>query len=555
MQNNVQNKRLPHDYVSQINQMQVRNGVPYYQPSVDTAGQNENVDGLPLMTQKQRVAPQYQQFQGYNPYQMTGFNPYPGFSGSGLNNEGVIMSPSNIFAEPITADNPHSVKSQRKIKKGKGRMITIDDHAKDENSPISKLKLKNRDDEGFSQERKERGESSSKEKKGQLDTSGKQDPRDENQGSYIKQECRDENQGSYSKQERRDETQGSSSKQDRRDENAGSYIKQDRRDENQGSSSKQERRDENQHRERKRRNEDGRATSGGRREKEADQQHIISVEEDGTIDILDVPTISNIVKVKSIPNILESSILQQLSQQLPVGPITNPPVIVNPTFLPLIPSIAENERVSAIHALGILESGDHPRLNKITQMTLRLLGGSCCVLSIVDVDRVLWTSSSWNQSSGASPQPPKEEPRYEAFCSWVVQDETARGITILDTKTDPRCTHMRAKFGLEFYVGVPLMTADKMKIGALSIRGPARTQFSVVDMNILFEMAGWASGEMDTISQQRSLDFKHQLSDARLKINIMVESAKDTERDASLTTLQKVEFMANLRDLELLGMQ
>jgi hypothetical protein len=98
---------------------------------------------------------------------------------------------------------------------------------------------------------------------------------------------------------------------------------------------------------------------------------------------------------------------------------------------------------------------------------------------------------------------------------------------------------MRAKFGLEFYVGVPLMTADKMKIGALSIRGPARTQFSVVDMNILFEMAGWASGEMDTISQQRSLDFKHQLSDARLKINIMVESAKDTERDASLTTLQK----------------
>jgi hypothetical protein len=59
-------------------------------------------------------------------------------------------------------------------------------------------------------------------------------------------------------------------------------------------------------------------------------------------------------------------------------------------------------------------------------------------------------------------------------------------------------------------------------------------------MNILFEMAGWAAGEMDTISQQRSLDFKHRLFDARLKINIIVESAKDTERDASLITLQKV---------------
>jgi hypothetical protein len=72
-------------------------------------------------------------------------------------------------------------------------------------------------------------------------------------------------------------------------------------------------------------------------------------------------------------------------------------------------------------------------------MTSRLLGRSCCVLSLVDTDKVIWKSV----------YPPitsvREEPRYESFCSWVVQDESGRGVTVLDSKTDPRCTHIRVR--------------------------------------------------------------------------------------------------------------
>jgi hypothetical protein len=178
------------------------------------------------------------------------------------------------------------------------------------------------------------------------------------------------------------------------------------------------------------------------------------------------------------------------------------------------------------------------KLNKITQMTLRLLGGNCCVLSIVDVDRVIWKASSWAATTTA--QPPKEEARYESFCSWVVQDETGRGVTILDSKTDPRCTHMRPKQGLEFYAGVPVMTSDKKKIGALSIRGPARAQISVVDMNILFEMSVWASGELDTISQHRSLELKHNMLESRSMIDSLIDVVKDTEKEVSSGSMQKV---------------
>lgn len=258
------------------------------------------------------------------------------------------------------------------------------------------------------------------------------------------------------------------------------------------------------------------------------------------------------IKVDDIQNYLEPSSIakrpsvhEQLQQQLQ----PTPEVLVSAISSQLSPfkemsypikpisSVGENERVAALHALGILDSGDQPRLDKITQMTLRLLGGSCCVLSLVDVDRVIWKSSSW--AANTSPQPPKEEARYESFCSWVVQDETGRGITILDNKTDPRCTHMRAKEGFEFYAGVPVLSSDKKKIGVLSIRGPARAQISVVDMNILFEMSVWASGELDTISQHRSLETKHQMLEARIKINLMIDAIKDTEKEVSTTVLQK----------------
>ncbi|KAI8905974.1 hypothetical protein EDD86DRAFT_257172 [Gorgonomyces haynaldii] len=198
---------------------------------------------------------------------------------------------------------------------------------------------------------------------------------------------------------------------------------------------------------------------------------------------------------------------------------TSPPVLSMATPPPIATtSVAEKERVATIHSL-------EPRLNKITQMTLRLLGGTCCVLSIVDVDRVIWKSSAW--SSNAQP-PFKDEARYESFCSWVVQDDTGRGVTVLDAKTDPRCTHMRPKAGLE----------DKKKIGALSIRGPARSQISVIDMNILHEMAVWAAGEIDTLSQQRLIESKQSMLEARNNLSMIIDSVKDAEKGFDIPVLE-----------------
>ncbi|KAL5038881.1 hypothetical protein RTP6_006127 [Batrachochytrium dendrobatidis] len=195
----------------------------------------------------------------------------------------------------------------------------------------------------------------------------------------------------------------------------------------------------------------------------------------------------------------------------------------------------EKERLSIIHSLGIGDFTDQPRLNKITQMTARLLGGTCCVISIVDIDKVIWKSTFWSNN----PMQIKEEPRYESFCSWVVQDDTGRGITILDSRVDPRCVHMRAKPGLEFYAGVPLTTGNRKRIGALSIRGSPRAQFSVMDMNILHEMAFWATGEIETISQKRELEFRETMLKAHIRIAKMVEKSRNIERPIASGSVEK----------------
>ena len=98
---------------------------------------------------------------------------------------------------------------------------------------------------------------------------------------------------------------------------------------------------------------------------------------------------------------------------------------------------------------------------------------------------------------------------------------------------------MRLRPGFEFYAGVPILSADRKRIGALSIRGTSRTQFSVMDMNILHEMAFWASGELETISQKRELGFRDAMLNANIKISKMIESSYVLEKTVTLGTIEK----------------
>jgi GAF domain-containing protein len=136
----------------------------------------------------------------------------------------------------------------------------------------------------------------------------------------------------------------------------------------------------------------------------------------------------------------------------------------------------------------------------------------------------------------------KNDFRYESFCSWVVQDDTGRGVTVMDARTDPRCTHFRYKPNFEFYAGVPLITSDGIRIGALSLRGPARTQFSTMDMNLMHELSSWAIGEIEMISLRRDLESRELMQRARAKIGRLIDAENEVEKGMGLVVVENVPF-------------
>ena len=73
----------------------------------------------------------------------------------------------------------------------------------------------------------------------------------------------------------------------------------------------------------------------------------------------------------------------------------------------------------------------------------------------------------------------------------------------------------------------------KRKIGSLSIRGAARADISAVDMNILHEMSFWASGILDAILQQRSLELAQKLLCGRERLVNLIDMSRDTEDDSA----------------------
>lgn len=96
--------------------------------------------------------------------------------------------------------------------------------------------------------------------------------------------------------------------------------------------------------------------------------------------------------------------------------------------------------------------------------------------------------------------------------------------------------HRKSRYLVKFLIPY----SDGIKIGALSIRGPARTQFSIMDMNLLHEMSSWAIGEIEMISQHRELELRESMQRARAKIGKLVESENDIEKGLGNTVVENV---------------
>ncbi|KAJ3348133.1 hypothetical protein HDU83_001560 [Entophlyctis luteolus] len=212
----------------------------------------------------------------------------------------------------------------------------------------------------------------------------------------------------------------------------------------------------------------------------------------------------------------------------------------------------ELRRVVAVHAMRILggpkgEADDisiraqpakDSRINAITSLTARMLSVDICILSVIDANVVrFWSICDTSKQpffpASACADPFRiSEPRNDSFCQYTIREDCKSanpancGFVVLDASREPKFKNKPlVKSGLCFYAGAPIVTNRNatqragVKIGALSIRGPARAQFTSQEAKMLRQMTEWAVGEIEVYALKREFDFAESLRLAIARIN------------------------------------
>lgn len=154
---------------------------------------------------------------------------------------------------------------------------------------------------------------------------------------------------------------------------------------------------------------------------------------------------------------------------------------------PAILAFNEASRVAAVRRLDVLDSPRDADVDRITALASRVLGAPVALLSIVDSDRIWFTSKH-----GVDIEQIDRDPGLCASAvlrgePWIIEN----------AEVDPRSASnplVSGDFGLRSYAGVPLSTADGYCYGTLCVLDFEPRAFSDDDIATLADLAAVASG-------------------------------------------------------------
>ena len=174
-------------------------------------------------------------------------------------------------------------------------------------------------------------------------------------------------------------------------------------------------------------------------------------------------------------------------------------MIPNQLLDSLTPVAAEHQRLKTLKTLGLLDSGSLPVFEEATQTAAHLLNAPICVLSILDQDRVWFKSAVGLSRIGLmnSLATSRQMPRQGSFCAQV--SETQRLLSIPDAAADPAHAQnlLVERYGVQAYLGIPLVAANGHCIGTLAVMGLAPRLFSEQDIAFLELIGRWAISEFE----------------------------------------------------------
>jgi len=163
---------------------------------------------------------------------------------------------------------------------------------------------------------------------------------------------------------------------------------------------------------------------------------------------------------------------------------------------------SEQERLHALHQLGILNTNTSAYFDSITSLVMDMYGTAGAYISLLDSDRQ-WLKSAVGFC------PPNTQ-RDQTFCTYTIQQASVLVVedTLLDARfaTNPMVTGPQA---VRFYAGAPLITPEGFAIGALCVIDDQPRTFNAAERSQLASLAGMvmahitlgrAVGHVDAVS-------------------------------------------------------
>lgn len=161
----------------------------------------------------------------------------------------------------------------------------------------------------------------------------------------------------------------------------------------------------------------------------------------------------------------------------------------------------EEERLAALHRLGLLGTPSEKRFDKITEAAAKRFHVPICTIALLDKDREWFKSCYEEKKFGIFPRNlmRKEGPRTISFCGHALLAENM--FVVEDTLRDPRFSdnpYVQGPPHIRFYAGIALRErSTQMPIGVFCVKDMTPRTFSAQDTVDLMEFGKRAEEEMN----------------------------------------------------------
>ncbi|MEM6868522.1 MAG: GAF domain-containing sensor histidine kinase [Cyanobacteria bacterium P01_C01_bin.121] len=175
----------------------------------------------------------------------------------------------------------------------------------------------------------------------------------------------------------------------------------------------------------------------------------------------------------------------------------------------LSPDQRDRNRSETLARLNLLGNDTVPVFEEATQNISRLLAMPICILSVMDSDVQRFKSVVGLSSLGLMNQlaAARSLPKNESFCTHVI--DSGRTFVLPDATSHPAFSRslLVQQYGIQSYLGVPLITTEGCCIGTLAVMDLLPHEFTAQEIAFLELSARWSMSEFE---KQQALSHRHQ---------------------------------------------